>query len=85
MVRDVLGMVWRLAASLGMGWVYIATPHKLAITVLKLVTMVCKEQHCCTRHATLLGCGPASLECGTAAAPRNRTGQLRENTITFLL
>jgi hypothetical protein len=34
MAWDVLGMVWRSAASLGdVGWVYIATPQKLAITV----------------------------------------------------
>jgi hypothetical protein len=42
MAWNELGVKWQPAASPGgVGWVYIATPHKLAVAVQKLVVMTC--------------------------------------------
>jgi hypothetical protein len=42
MAWNKLGVIWETAASLGgVGWVYVATPHKLAIAVQKLAVMSC--------------------------------------------
>ena len=77
MAWEGFGMVGASAATPGgVGWVFIATPHKLAIIVQKLAVMTCTG-------AALPRRGTAAKIRGTAATPRNSTGHLTENAITF--
>ena len=66
------------AAPGGVGWVFIATPHKLAIAVQKLAVMTCTGAALPLKLAALL-----RKFRGTVVAPRNSTSHLTENAITF--
>ena len=78
------GMVGASAATPGgVGWVFIATPHKLAIVVQKLAIMTSIGTALPLKLVALSWRSTAAKICGTAAAPRNSTGHLIENAITF--
>jgi len=65
------------------GWVFIATPHNLAIIVQKLAVMTCTSVALPQKLVALLRYGTAAKIHGTAIAPRNSIGHLTENAITF--
>ena len=70
-------MIWAPAASLGgVGWVHIPTPQKLVIMTYTGVALP-------RRPAALPRRGTTVKIRGTVAAPRNSTGHLTENVITF--
>ena len=60
----------------GVGWVFVATPHKLAIIVQKLAIMTY------TGAALPLHDTAAKIR-DTTVVPRNSTGPLTENPIIF--
>ena len=77
-------MVGALAAIPGgVGWVFIATPHKLSIVVQKLAVMTCIGAALARQLTALPWRDTAAKIHGTAVAPRNNTCHLRENAITF--
>ena len=77
MAWEGFGMFGASAATPGdVGWVFIATPQKLAIAVQKVAIMTCTA-------AALPRRGTAAKIRGTAATPRNSTCHLIENAITF--
>ena len=77
MAWEGFGMVGASAATPGgVGWVFIATPHKLAIAVQKLAIMTCTGASLPRRDTV------AKIR-GTTVAPGNSTGRLIENAITF--
>ena len=54
MAWNELGMKWEPAASSGgVGWVFIATPHKLAVAVQKPAVMTCTDAALLRKFAAL--------------------------------
>ena len=67
----------------GVGWVFIATPHKLVIVVQKLAVMTYTSAALLRRPMALPWCSTATKIRDTAATLKNSTGHLMENAITF--
>jgi len=86
MAWEGFGMVRASAATPGgVGWVFIATPHKLAIVVQKLAVMTCTGAALLHRPAALPRHITAMKIRGITAALENSTGHLTKNALTFLL
>ena len=84
MAWEGFGMVGVSAATPGgVGWVFIATPHKLAVAVQKLAVMTCIGVALPRRPAALPRCSTATKIHGIFAAMKNSIGHLIENVITF--
>ena len=84
MACEGFGMVGASAAIPGgVGWVFIATPHKLVIAVQKLAIMTCTSAALLRQPVALPWCSTAAKIHDTAAALKNSTGHLTENAITF--
>ena len=77
MAWEGFGMVGASAATPGgVGWVFIATPHKLAIIVQKLAVITYID-------AALPRRGTTTKIGGTATALKNSRGHFTKNAITF--
>ena len=84
MAWEGFGIVGASAATPGgVGWVFVATPHKLAVAVQKLAIMTCTDAALPCQPMAPPRHGTTVKIHGTAVAPRNSTGHLTENTITF--